>query len=84
MINRNGDSMRHFTYGDGVMTSHSNALGLSCHYRWETLQGQPRVVEHWTSDGEHFHFRYDVKARTTLVTDVLGRREGGMTHNEQA
>ncbi len=55
------------------MTSHSNALGLSCHYRWETLEGQPRVVEHWTSDGEHFHFRYDLNARTTWVTDVLGR-----------
>ncbi|POA17589.1 type IV secretion protein Rhs, partial [Pseudomonas sp. FW300-N1A1] len=73
VINRNGDSIRRFSYSDGVMASHSNALGLSCHYRWEGINGQPRVVEHWTSDGEHFHFRYDVKARTTWVTDVLGR-----------
>ncbi|TDV58951.1 YD repeat-containing protein [Pseudomonas sp. LP_7_YM] len=73
VINRNGDSMRRFSYGDGVMASHSNALGLSCHYRWETLDSQPRVVEHWTSDGEHFHFRYDFNARTTWVTDALGR-----------
>ncbi|SEK57365.1 RHS repeat-associated core domain-containing protein [Pseudomonas agarici] len=73
VINRNGDSMRRFSYAEGMMASHSNALGLSCHYRWETLDGQPRVVEHWTSDGEHYHFRYDLKARTTWTTDVLGR-----------
>ncbi len=73
VINRNGDSMRRFSYAEGVMVSHSNALGLSCNYRWETIDGQPRVVEHWTSDGEHFHFRYDVKARVTWATDVLGR-----------
>jgi RHS repeat-associated protein len=73
VINRNGDSMRRFSYAEGVMASHSNALGLSCNYRWETLDGQPRVVEHWTSDGEHFHFRYDFKKRTSWATDVLGR-----------
>ncbi|QKZ02404.1 RHS repeat-associated core domain-containing protein [Pseudomonas eucalypticola] len=73
VVNRNGDTVRSFAYTDGVMTRHANALGLSCHYRWETLDGQPRVVEHWTSDGEHFDFRYDFGARTTWVTDVLGR-----------
>jgi RHS repeat-associated protein len=73
VINRNSDSMRRFSYADGVMTSHSNALGLSCHYRWETIEGQLRVVEHWTSDGEHFHYRYDFKHRTSWATDALGR-----------
>ncbi|MBG6128314.1 RHS repeat-associated protein [Pseudomonas sp. BG2dil] len=73
MINRNGDTVRSFSYADGVMASHSNALGLTCHYRWETLDGQPRVVEHWTSDGEHFHFRYDFALRISWATDVLGR-----------
>ncbi|MFJ1337603.1 RHS repeat-associated core domain-containing protein [Pseudomonas caricapapayae] len=73
VINRNGDSVRSFSYADGVMVNHSNALGLGCHYRWETLGGQPRVVEHWTSDGEHFHFRYDLEGRTSWATDVLGR-----------
>ena len=29
VINRNGDSVRRFSYIDGVMASHSNALGLS-------------------------------------------------------
>ncbi|ELP99313.1 YD repeat-containing protein [Pseudomonas syringae BRIP34876] len=56
-----------------MTTRHSNALGLTCEYRWEIIDGQPRVVEHQTSDGEHFHFRYDREARTTRVTDVLGR-----------
>ncbi|MEX5532626.1 hypothetical protein ABFV62_20300 [Pseudomonas syringae] len=55
------------------MSRHSNALGLTCEYRWEIIDGQSRVVEHQTSDGEHFHFRYDREARTTWVTDVLGR-----------
>ncbi|MFV3383177.1 RHS repeat-associated core domain-containing protein [Pseudomonas sp. NY15354] len=73
VINRNGDSVRRFSYAEGLMISHSNALGLGCHYRWETLGGTPRVVEHWTSDGEHFHFRYDLEARTSWATDVLGR-----------
>ncbi|MBD8713755.1 hypothetical protein IFT46_17565 [Pseudomonas sp. CFBP 13715] len=71
--NRNGDTLRYFSYTDGVMTRHSTALGLACEYRWETIDGQPRVVEHWTSDGEHFDFDYDFKARTTRVTDLLGR-----------
>ncbi|MDF5776478.1 RHS repeat-associated core domain-containing protein [Pseudomonas syringae] len=73
VFNRNGDSVRRFSYTEGVMTRHSNALGLTCEYRWETIDGQPRVVEHQTSDGEHFHFRYDRETRTTWVTDVLGR-----------
>jgi hypothetical protein len=73
VINRNGDSIRRLGYAEGVMASHSNALGLSCNYRWETIDGQPRVVEHWTSDGEHFHFRYDFQQRVSWAVDVLGR-----------
>ncbi|MFJ4434018.1 RHS repeat-associated core domain-containing protein [Pseudomonas sp. NPDC089395] len=73
VINRNGDTVRSFSYAEGLMVSHSNALGLGCHYRWETLDGKPRVVEHWTSDGEHFQFRYDLDNRTSWATDVLGR-----------
>ncbi|GLO02511.1 RHS repeat-associated core domain-containing protein [Pseudomonas putida] len=73
VINRNGDSVRHFGYAENLMTRHSNALGLLCDYRWETYEGKPRVVEHWTSDGEHYHFRYDFAQRTSWATDVLGR-----------
>jgi len=73
VINRNGDTVRSFSYADGLMVTHSNALGLGCHYRWQTLGDKPRVVEHWTSDGEHYHFRYDLDSRTSWATDVLGR-----------
>jgi len=55
------------------MVRHSNALGLICGYRWQTQHDKPRVVEHWTSDGEHYHFRYDFAQRTSWATDVLGR-----------
>ncbi|WP_313713603.1 RHS repeat-associated core domain-containing protein [Pseudomonas sp.] len=73
VINRNGDTVREFGYADGLMSRHGNALGLICEYRWQTVDDQPRVVEHTTSDGEHFHFRYDVAGRTSWATDVLGR-----------
>ncbi|MGF6393561.1 RHS repeat-associated core domain-containing protein [Pseudomonas plecoglossicida] len=73
VINRNGDSVRHFGYAENVMTRHTNALGLICEYRWENQGNKPRVVEHWTSDGEHYHFRYDFANRTSWATDVLGR-----------
>ncbi|WP_084596242.1 RHS repeat-associated core domain-containing protein [Pseudomonas massiliensis] len=74
VVNRNGDTTRYFSYTDGVMTRHSNALGLACEYRWQTLDGQPRVVEHWTSDGEHYHYTYDFQAGITQVTDALNRQ----------
>ncbi|GLU40021.1 hypothetical protein Pssp01_41140 [Pseudomonas sp. NBRC 100443] len=78
--NRNGDTARRFAYRDGLMVSHENALGLRCEYRWESLGGRPRVVEHWTSDGEHYHFRYDLDARVTTVTDAL-QREAHIHYN---
>ncbi|MFK3909925.1 hypothetical protein ACI2KD_17935 [Pseudomonas monteilii] len=74
VVNRNGDTVRSFSYSDGLMVSHSNALGLTCHYRWDTMAGTPRVVDHWTSDGEHYSFRDDVEAHTSWATDVLGRK----------
>ncbi|MBA1188051.1 type IV secretion protein Rhs [Pseudomonas entomophila] len=73
VINRNGDTVRRFSYTDGLMTQHTNALDLTCDYRWEVLDGKPRVVEHWTGDGEHYQFRYDFATRTRWATDALGR-----------
>src|SRR5690606_18305287 len=54
----------------GLMIAHRNALGLTCRYRWETIDGQPRVVEHTTSDGEHYRFRYDFAARRATAADL--------------
>ncbi|CAM3039601.1 hypothetical protein GCM10011247_04430 [Pseudomonas plecoglossicida] len=73
VTNRNGDTSRTFGYDDGLMDRHSNALGLICEYRWDEIEGQRRVVEHSTSDGEHYQFRYDTAARTSWATDALGR-----------
>ncbi|MBJ7223498.1 MULTISPECIES: RHS repeat-associated core domain-containing protein [unclassified Brenneria] len=73
VINRNGDSIRRFAYEDGLMVRHENALGLICVYRWAHIDGRPRVAEHTTSDGEHFRFHYDTAARTTRITEALGR-----------
>ncbi|AKA85922.1 RHS repeat-associated core domain-containing protein [Pseudomonas synxantha] len=83
VINRNGDMVRQFVYEDGLMVVHRNALGLACQYRWQHLGGQPRVVEHWASDGEHYHFTYDLEARTTRITDVL-QREAQVTYNHDS
>ncbi len=50
------------------MTRHSNALGLNCYYRWETIDDQPRVVEHWTSDGDHYVIETDDTGNMTGLT----------------
>ena len=74
VINRNGERVRGFAYDQGLMIAHENALGLRCHYRWATLNdGQPRVTEHWTSDGERYLFSYDLAQHQTHIKDVLGR-----------
>ncbi|MFJ4054302.1 RHS repeat-associated core domain-containing protein [Pseudomonas sp. NPDC089743] len=73
VVNRNGDTTRTFAYADGLMCRHTNALGLISEYLWQVIDGQPRVVEHSTTDGEHYHFRYDFAQRTSWATDVLGR-----------
>jgi len=39
VINRNGDTGRSFSYAEGLMVTHSNALGLTCHYRLEAFAG---------------------------------------------
>ncbi|MCX2890615.1 DUF6531 domain-containing protein [Pseudomonas sp. DCB_BI] len=75
VTDRNGAHIRRFTYQQGVMTAHENALGLTCEYRWATLSdGVLRVAEHWTSDGERYRFFYDLEKRETTIVDALGRR----------
>jgi uncharacterized Zn-binding protein involved in type VI secretion len=68
-----GQVARRFAYTDGLMVSHSNALGFECRYRWETIDGQPRVVQMGTSEGENAVFSYDTQARQTRMADELGR-----------
>ncbi|KVP20460.1 hypothetical protein WJ86_24055 [Burkholderia multivorans] len=69
----NGAIVRRFRYADGLMTSHSNALGFTSSYVWSTIEGQRRVVETNTSEGEHWTFEYDVDGRQTRVRHADGR-----------
>ena len=69
----NGVVVRRFTYANGLMTSHVNALGFTCSYDWAEVAGQPRVVSTHTSEGEHWTFDYDVDARESRVNHADGR-----------
>ncbi|MCA8142769.1 RHS repeat-associated core domain-containing protein [Burkholderia multivorans] len=69
----NGAIVRRFRYAGGLMTSHSNALGFTSSYVWSTIEGQRRVVETNTSEGEHWTFEYDVDGRQTRVRHADGR-----------
>jgi RHS repeat-associated protein len=70
----NGALVRQFEYTGGLMTSHTNALGLRCSYQWAEIEGQPRVTACSTSEGEEARFRYDPAGRQTWVEDELGRK----------
>ncbi|EPV8303061.1 RHS repeat-associated core domain-containing protein [Escherichia coli] len=68
VVNRAGVKVRQFAYENGLMTEHRNATGFTCTYRWEEIEGFPRVVEHSTSDGETYRFYYDFAGGRALVT----------------
>ena len=74
VVNRNGDTTRLFDYQNGLMVRHQNGLGFISEYQWQTIDEQPRVIEHWTNDGEHYHFYYDFTNKLTTVTDALKRQ----------
>ncbi|MCE3606593.1 DUF6531 domain-containing protein [Massilia sp. P8910] len=69
----NGAVARRFSYLDGRMASHTNALGLVCTYEWAEIDGAARVVACRTSEGDHTSFRYDREARQTWAQDEQGR-----------
>ncbi|MBY4867300.1 hypothetical protein DIE14_12775 [Burkholderia sp. Bp9017] len=69
----NGSVVRQFAYVNGLMASHTNALGFTSSYAWSTIEGQPRVVATRTSEGEDWVFEYDVEGRQTHVRHADGR-----------
>ncbi|RDU95216.1 RHS repeat-associated core domain-containing protein [Trinickia dinghuensis] len=69
----NGVVVRRFTYVDGLMASHVNALGFTSSYEWAEIAGQPRVIATHTSEGEHWSFGYDVDKRESWVRHADGR-----------
>lgn len=74
VVNRAGMTVRQFAWENGLMTEHRNATGFTCTYRWQEIDGFPRVVEHTTSDGEHYRFHYDFVGGHTVVTGRPGQR----------
>ncbi|MFN7152116.1 MAG: RHS repeat-associated core domain-containing protein [Acidovorax sp.] len=84
VIGRNGQVRRLFEYSSGLMAQHRLPSGLTCNYRWQVFPqdvgNRPgphaRVVEHWTDDGEHYQFLYDLAGRTTTVVERMGSGEG--------
>jgi hypothetical protein len=76
VINRTSDSSHRFSYPDGVMTNPSNALDLSCHYYWETFDGNPPP---WSNTGpaKLSISTFATTSRPALSghTDVLGSEE---------
>ncbi|CAN7171803.1 DUF6531 domain-containing protein [Acidovorax sp. LjRoot129] len=80
VVGRDGQIQRLFSYAEGLMAQHRLSTGLTCHYRWQAFSQSlgkrsgphPRVVQHWTDDGENYQFHYDLAAGTTTVTEQLG------------
>jgi RHS repeat-associated protein len=84
-------TVRRFTWhtqgpGAGLMASHTLPEGQRCHYEWAAFEDHPRVVRHWTDDGEqaansqptqHWDVNYQLPGPgaegQTHVTDHLGR-----------
>ncbi|MBR8061020.1 RHS repeat-associated core domain-containing protein [Burkholderia dolosa] len=69
----NGAVTRRFTYDNGLMSSHANALGFTSSYVWSAIEGQHRVVATRTSEGEAWTFDYDIEDRQTRVRHADGR-----------
>ncbi|WP_423391487.1 RHS repeat-associated core domain-containing protein [Burkholderia sp. LMG 21824] len=69
----NGAVVRQFTYVNGLMSSHTNALGFRSGYVWSVIEGEQRVVATHTNEGERATFEYDVEGRQTRVTHTDGR-----------
>ncbi|MBB5018568.1 RHS repeat-associated protein [Chitinivorax tropicus] len=73
VYNQQNQLTRRFSYENGLMVQQQDQLGFTCHYRWENIGGQPRVIEHTTNTGEHYQYRYDPANRQSWMTDSLGR-----------
>lgn len=69
----NGQIVRQFRYLDGLMVSHTSALGFESQYEWKGIAGEFRVVRCSNSEGENATFTYDIINRQTTVQDELGR-----------
>ncbi|WP_288490970.1 RHS repeat-associated core domain-containing protein [uncultured Pantoea sp.] len=56
---RGGSVRRRFQWRDGLMVAHEDMNGLLSEYRWQEINGLPRVVAFRHSGGEQLDFEYD-------------------------
>ncbi|MFL1416414.1 RHS repeat-associated core domain-containing protein [Pseudomonas fildesensis] len=70
-----GHLQRRFAYDSGQrMVEHQLPTGLRCYYEWACVEDTEwRVVRHWTDEGDHYQFDYDLLAGITQITDGLQR-----------
>lgn len=69
---RDGSVVRRFGWRDGLMSSHRDAAGLLNEYRWQEIDGLPRVTGYRNSAGEQLHIEYDFAGGSRSV-----RRDDG-------
>jgi YD repeat-containing protein len=83
VTNRGGETVRRFTWhnsgpGRNLMASHTLPTGLECFYEWADFSNHPRVVRHYTNDGESWNADYLLhsgEAGQTIVVDQQGRKQ---------
>ncbi|STU60034.1 Uncharacterized conserved protein [Klebsiella pneumoniae subsp. ozaenae] len=72
--NRAGEVTRRFGWQDGLMVSHQDHNGLLNEYRWQELDGLPRVVAYRNSAGEQLELYYDFAGGMRRVVRDDGRQ----------
>ncbi|VEI65395.1 RHS repeat-associated core domain-containing protein [Serratia rubidaea] len=72
--NRAGEVTRRFGWQDGLMVSHQDHNGLLNEYRWQALDGLPRVVAYRNSAGEQLELYYDFAGGMRRVVRDDGRQ----------
>ena len=70
-----GQIQRRFSYDAGRrMVEHQLPAGLRCFYEWALVEDvEWRVSQHWTDEGDAYHFEYDLSAGITRITDGMQR-----------
>ncbi|MGL6019745.1 MAG: RHS repeat-associated core domain-containing protein [Gibbsiella quercinecans] len=74
VTNRAGEVTRRFTWCDGLMASHQDRNGLLNEYRWQEIDGLPRVVAWRHGAGEALSLHYDFSGGTRRAVRDDGRQ----------
>ncbi|VDZ57640.1 Cell wall-associated polypeptide CWBP200 [Serratia odorifera] len=72
--NRAGEVTRRFGWQDGLMVSHQDQNGLLNEYRWQEIDGLPRVVAYRNGAGEQLVLYYDFANGTRWAVREDGKR----------